>query len=342
MSTSTSTKKPRCKKKKCQHKLNADGTPNPKYIDLLDEDEPLSGQKFACVSFVSPEHIIKQREIFFFEQFLKNWGINKPLSKFVDFLNFISYKYHVNFDKITTDFQEFVKEEQEKIYQTNISDDYKTFLDKEEEKLLEEFSKKHNFQTSIRGVKIRGCFPTEEEARIRCKMIQEFDENHDVFVGPVGIWMPFHPTAYKVGQTEYMEDELNQLMHEKVKNEKAAKTEFNKRRLESKEKAMADNQKKSEKFGCKLTQTIDENGNLVSISNTNTQEEKLKSNEITVEDIRKELFEGDDVIMTRKTDGGYSRLPEEKKAMLKKNEIYNTEDVDDDFDDDKEKEEEDI
>ena len=33
----------------------SDGTNNPKYVDLLDEDKPISGQKFACISFVSPE-----------------------------------------------------------------------------------------------------------------------------------------------------------------------------------------------------------------------------------------------------------------------------------------------
>jgi hypothetical protein len=37
-----------------------DGSDNPKYIDLLDEDKPISGQKFVCVSFVSPENILQQ------------------------------------------------------------------------------------------------------------------------------------------------------------------------------------------------------------------------------------------------------------------------------------------
>ena len=32
-------------------KLNDDGTVNPKYVDLLEEDKPISGQKFVCVSF---------------------------------------------------------------------------------------------------------------------------------------------------------------------------------------------------------------------------------------------------------------------------------------------------
>ena len=49
------------------------------------------------------------------------------------------------------------------------------------------------------------------------------------YVGPVGMWMPWEPEAYKTGRVEYLEDELNQLMSEKNKNEKAAKQEFEKR-----------------------------------------------------------------------------------------------------------------
>ena len=39
-----------------------DGKENQKYADLLEEDKPIAGQKFVCLSFVSPEHIIKQKE----------------------------------------------------------------------------------------------------------------------------------------------------------------------------------------------------------------------------------------------------------------------------------------
>lgn len=41
------------------------GKPNPKYIDLCDEDTPIAGQKFVCMSFVSPEKILKKRELYF-------------------------------------------------------------------------------------------------------------------------------------------------------------------------------------------------------------------------------------------------------------------------------------
>ena len=51
------------------------GQPNPKYVDALEVDKPLAGQNFGCFSFISPEKIVKQRELFFFEEFRKNWVI---------------------------------------------------------------------------------------------------------------------------------------------------------------------------------------------------------------------------------------------------------------------------
>ena len=51
------------------HRINPDGTVNNNYVDVLDEDKPIAGQKFACVSFISPEKIIKQREMYNFQQF---------------------------------------------------------------------------------------------------------------------------------------------------------------------------------------------------------------------------------------------------------------------------------
>ena len=41
-----------------------DGKKNPKYIDLLEEDKSIAGQKFVCVSFVSPENIIKNKHLY--------------------------------------------------------------------------------------------------------------------------------------------------------------------------------------------------------------------------------------------------------------------------------------
>ena len=80
-------------KKSFETKLDpSTGKPNLHYVDLLEEDKPIAGQKFVCVSFVSPDKIIKQKEIYLFEQFLNKWDLNKSMEKFVQFLNFISFK----------------------------------------------------------------------------------------------------------------------------------------------------------------------------------------------------------------------------------------------------------
>jgi hypothetical protein len=284
------------------------GEINPKYVDVLDEDKPIAGQKFVCISFISPEKIIKQKELFFFEEFLKKWEFSKSMEKFVQFLNFISYKYKLTFDDISNDFKEFLTEEQAGFVDGGMEADYKTFLDQNEEELENAFNTKNSFQTSTRGIKVRGAYPTMEEAELRCKMLRELDPNHDVFVGPIGLWMPWDPEAYKTGRVEYMEEELNQLMHEKNKNENFAKSAFDQRVKETKKKAIEENIKLAEKTGATLTQTIDEEGNLIGVSNMNTQEKNLKDQEtITAADIRAELFDGENIVVG-KTDNGQSEL----------------------------------
>lgn len=273
-----------------------------KYVDLLEEDKPIAGQKFTCISFVSPENILKKKEIYYFEEFLKSWDFNKSMEKTIQFLNFISYKYKLTFDDIMNDFNEFVKEEKDNLVKSSLEDDYKTFIDQNEERLENNFNSTYNFQTSVRGLKVRGVYPSLEEAELRCKMLREIDPNHDVYVGPVGLWMPWEPEAYKTGRVEYMEDELNQLMHEKTKNETFAKNAFEQRVKETKKKAIEENIKNATKSGSSLTQNIDADGNLVGINNMNTQEKMLlekqeDNSDISVSDIRNELFEGDNIIV---------------------------------------------
>jgi hypothetical protein len=295
------------KKPSFPRKNNKDGSPNPKYVDLLEVDKPIAGQSFGCFSFITPEKILKQKEMFFFQEFLKKWEINKSMEKFHQFLNFVSYKYKLNFEDVIKDFEGFLKEEKEAILQSAIEDDYKTFLDKEEEELEKQFNVRHNFQTSVRGFKARGHFATQEEAELRAKLLRETDPSFDVFVGPVGTWLPWDPEAYKTGRVEYMEEELNQLAHEKQKNESAAKTAFEQRVKETKQKAIEENRLNAEKHGNPLTQTIDENGNLVGVSATSTEQHLQQQESISVADIRSELFEGENIVIG-KTDNGRSEL----------------------------------
>jgi hypothetical protein len=305
-------------KKGFERKQKKDGSPNPKYVDLLDVDKPIAGQTFGCFSFISPDKLLKQREMFYFEEFLKQWEMNKSMEKFHQFLNFMSFKYKLQFEEVMKDFESFVKEERETIVNSSLEDDYKTFLDSHEDELEKKFSVKHNFQTSVRGFKSRGNFSSQEEAELRAKLLRETDPYFDVFVGPVGTWLPWEPEAYKTGRVEYMEEELNQLASEKKKNEEIAKSTFEKRIKETKQKAIDENKKNAEKHGNVITQDIDEEGNLVG-AGYNTTEQTFNSKElesISVADIRTELFEGENVVVG-KTDYGQSQL--KSGPFVKKN-----------------------
>ena len=270
-----------------ERKILENGQLNPKYIDLCDEDPQIAGQKFACISFISPEKILKKRELYFFEEFLKQWDFKKSMDKFFEFIHFLSFKYNLNVETIINDYTEFVKEEGVKLRDNSVEDDFKNFLDKNEDSLIDKFQKQNNFQTSVRGLKIRGSYNTQEEAELRCKKIRDLDPNHDIFVGPVGIWIPWDPDAYKTGRVEFMEDELNQLHKEKMLNEQKAKEDFEKRIKDTKKKAIEENIKLAAKSGNKLTQTIDEEGNLVGVKET----VDFESRTATTEDETKEYNE---------------------------------------------------
>ena len=69
-------------------------------------------------------------------------------------LTFISYKYNLNVETLMNDYNDFCREEQQRLKEGGVSDDFKNFLDKNEERLNEQFSREHAFQTSVRGLKI--------------------------------------------------------------------------------------------------------------------------------------------------------------------------------------------
>ena len=287
--------------------------------DLLEEDRPIAGQKYVCLSFISPENIIKNKELFMIEKFLKEFEIRKSFDKFKQFINFVSYKYNIDQLKINTDLDEFCKEEREKLFITTLEDDFKTFCDNNEDKLYLEYNELCNFQTSTRGIKVRGVFSSQPEAEMRCKILRDSDPNHDVYVGQVGLWMPFHPEAYKTGKVEYLEKELNQLMFEKQKNDQISKEKFDERLKTTKQNAIKENIKLANKTGNKLMQSIDENGNLINADRMDVPGKNLlfgngDNDDIATKNLREELFNSENVIIGVNKDSDYGA-----KEILKRN-----------------------
>ena len=190
-------------------------------------------------------------------------------------------------EQVTSDLTEFCKEESELLNSNSVADDYKNFLDKNLDTLELEYSKQNNFQTNTRGLKIRGVYPSQEEAEVRAKMLRENDPYFDVYVGPVGVWMPWEPDAYRTGKVEFLEAQLNELMSNKKANEENAKDYFNKRVKESKKKAMEENIEKANETGNKLTQTLNKEGELIGVKNI-----------VDVSEVNAELFDSENIVLS--------------------------------------------
>ena len=39
--------------------------------DFLDEDKPIPGQSYCCLSFLSPEKVLQKKEVFFVKEFFE-------------------------------------------------------------------------------------------------------------------------------------------------------------------------------------------------------------------------------------------------------------------------------
>ena len=193
--------------------------------DFLEVDQHVPGQNFVCLSFISPEKIIKRREAVLVKEFAKSFL--KDLKRDND-------PSKLDPEKLTPEF----------IDTLNVYEKFEDFLYAHEEELTKKYNDENDFQTSIRGLKIRGVYESRREAEVRAKVLQRRDPNFHVFVGQVGYWLPWDPNPDNIGEQEYANEQLNTLMKKYQENRShrdeiyAAETE------DRKKKAREENQKR--------------------------------------------------------------------------------------------------
>merc|ERR1712151_511417 len=149
--------------------------------DFLDQDDPIRGQNYVCLSFISPENVLKNKELYKMGKFLKHLVKEKNINLEESFIN-------------------------------DLDEKYKDYLFSKEQSIEDEFYKLHDFKTTVRGVKVRGVYDTLAEAKIKATKLQKMDKNFNVFVGQVGFWLPWDPESHKVENQEYFESDLNNLV----------------------------------------------------------------------------------------------------------------------------------
>lgn len=151
-------------------------------IDYLSVDDPIPGQNYVCMSFVSPEKLIQDFKAFQMCKFLQSYCKDLDL------------KYDEIYSK------------------------YEDYIYKYSEELQRDYDEKNEYKTSMRGVKVRGVYNTKDEAENRAKRLSRTDSTFNVFVGQVGYWLPWDPCADNVDKEVFQNEQLNQLMEGYDKN----------------------------------------------------------------------------------------------------------------------------
>ena len=216
-----------------QNTIYATKTINPKLTpsdeaDFLDNDTAIRGQNYVCMSFLSPEEVIKRKEVFFFEKFQES--LSKDLVKVLadlkakypddlDGLNYIEDRNLHFFDpeQLQAHWLQFVQNSQG---------------------LEQEYYEKNNFQTSIRGIKVRGVFDTLKEAQVRCEVLKRRDTRHNIFIAQMGCWCPWSPNPDDIQDQKFAETHLNTVMEKYQENQVKKDMFFEERKNELKSSAV--------------------------------------------------------------------------------------------------------
>lgn len=141
---------------------------------------------------------------------------------------------------------------------------------------------------TLRGLKIRGVFPTYEEAKAFANDLQKKDPDFDVFVGEVGKWLPWDPDPNTVEDQQYQEKELNELMSAYKENREKAKKMQEERKTDMIKQA-AVNQKNQKKGDIKerLRQKLEAKKRAQNEEETATPEQKSKKQQELEEELKR-------------------------------------------------------
>jgi hypothetical protein len=227
----------------------------------LEADKEIPGQHYVCLSFLSPEKVLANKDVFFFGEFLKDYEIQYKIkateafvmsevnkvqeyaAKVQDVLDNLLLKETVEKSElqealaavkaqrievskdVAADLETHVRSNMTDFKTTTIQEAYETYLFKNKKKLEDDFFAKNDFRTTVRGLKVRGSYDTYNEAVARAKTLQKLDPSFNVYVAQVGFWLPWDPEPSDVQDQEYADDQLNQLM-KKYKDNESQRDQF--------------------------------------------------------------------------------------------------------------------
>lgn len=213
-------------------------------IDYLEEDAEIPTQRYAIMSFISPEKVIKQKELFYYQRFLQWLDYDWKVTGMEGFMAFLGKKYSLKIEDLMNDLGEFKKVHDAEVRASDIEEKYQIFLMKHEKDLDTEFTEKNEFRTNVRGVKVRRVFSNVEEAQMFTKVLQRRYPRDNLYIGKVGCWLPWDPSENVMPEVEYAEKELNEMMRKYKENEINKDIFFDERKNEKIEDQKKENERR--------------------------------------------------------------------------------------------------
>lgn len=214
---------------------------------FLSDDPEIASQRWCLLSFISPETVLNRKDQFFFTSFVNQYEFQLRSKKMEEF--FVKQIQSINnkldeeatkleeqdlsgaaaacrksrlaVESFVSDFQKFVKSHLKDLTASNLKEEFDDYMYAHGVQLEDDFYAKNNFQTTMRGLKIRGSYGQKEEAEARAKKLQKMDPDHNIYVGQVGKWLPWDPSPSAIPDQEYAEEQLNTLMKKYKENEEA-------------------------------------------------------------------------------------------------------------------------
>lgn len=195
-----------------------------KEVDYLDEDKKIRGQNYALLSFVSPEDILLNKDVYTFSRYIKQFS--KDMSALFEG---ILTKY-----PDTADLLDSLKSNHSYIFDENdLGEQYKFYKSVNSGEIEADYHKENNFQTTMRGIKVRGVFDTIDEAKNRSEFLKKVDQKFDIYIAEVGCWCPWSPNPNDLENQEFSETQLNTLMKKYKENMDSKDAVFEQRKSDS-------------------------------------------------------------------------------------------------------------
>lgn len=242
--------------------------------DYLEEDPEIRGQKFCCVSFISPEKLLDDKNTFIFTEFTKN---------FCKDMNELFHNMKEKYPDDADGFQAIADRYRFLFNKQHMQDEYKYFCEEKSEELDKQFNEQVDFQTNVRGLKVRGSYDTLREAQVRSEVLKRKDKNHNIFICQVGCWCPWDPSADQIDDQHYSEDQLNTLMKKYRENQAHKDEVFNDRKRDMLEAQKEKNKKVEEE-------------NLLESNVVEDVEKTIEDGKELVEDVEKVVEKGTEVV----------------------------------------------